>query len=67
VETSKQALEVFGDQAHLRARLGFTYLDIGDRNSALAQFEILKDQAAKAHNKDTERLYQSWVNAHGKN
>jgi hypothetical protein len=60
-ETGQQMLEVFGDQAHLRARLGFTYLAIGDKAAALAQYEILQDRAAKAQDKDTKRSYQDWA------
>jgi ankyrin repeat protein len=63
VETSKQALETLGDKAHLRARLGFTYLDVGDKDSAVAQYEILKHQAAKAQNKDRKENYQNWAAA----
>ena len=61
VQTSKQALEVLGDKAHLRARLGFTYLEVGDRESALAQHKILMDRALKAQDKNTKRLYKNWA------
>ena len=61
VETSKQALEVIGDKAHLRARLGFIYFATGDRESALAQYKILKARAAKARDKDTKELYEDWA------
>ena len=63
IETSKEALVVVGERAHLRARLGFTYLDVGDRESALAQYKILRDGAAKARDNDTKRPYQGWVDA----
>lgn len=60
-ETGQQMLEVFGDQAHLRARLGFTYLAIGDKDAALAQYKILQDRAAKAQDKASKRSYQDWA------
>ena len=61
VQMSKQALEVFGDKVHLRARLGLTYLAVGDRESALAQYKVLIDGARKAQDENTKRLYESWI------
>jgi len=61
VETSKKALDALGDKAHLRARLGFTYIDVGDRESALAQYKILIDGARRAKDQDTRRLYEDWA------
>jgi tetratricopeptide (TPR) repeat protein len=61
VETSKQALEVFGDEATLRYQLGHIYLAVGDKESAMAQYKILKERADKAQDKDTKRLYEGWA------
>src|SRR5262249_32216266 len=61
VEASKEALTKIGDEAHLRARLGFTYIAVGDRVSALAQYKILMDRASKATDENTRELYSGWA------
>jgi ankyrin repeat protein len=63
VESSKQALDILGDKAHLRARLGFTYVAVGDRESALVQYRILKEGVARAQDDNTKRLYKGWRDA----
>jgi hypothetical protein len=54
-------VDVLGDMAHLRASLGFTYLAVGDRESAWAQYRLLKDWAAKAQDKNTKRFHRDWA------
>ena len=61
VETSKQALDVLGEEAHLHFRLGWTYLRVGDRESALAQYRLLMDRADKAHDEKTRENYRDWA------
>ena len=63
VETGKQMLDVLGDKAHLRGQLGFMYLAVGDKDSAMAQYKILKERADQAQDKNTKRLYQSWADS----
>lgn len=58
IETSRQALEVFGDQADLREQLGLTYLAVGDKESAVSQYQTLKERADRAQDKESKRLYQ---------
>jgi hypothetical protein len=54
-------MRVLGETAHLRARLGFTYLAVGDKESARAQYRILMDGARKARSENTENLYRDWA------
>ena len=48
IESFKQAIRIDHDYAGARFSLGFTYVNINDRDSALEQYEILKSL-------DTER------------
>ncbi len=42
IESYKQALRIDPDDAEVHDNLGYAYVDINDRDSALEQYEILK-------------------------
>lgn len=45
IKTCLQAIKEFGDKAHLRARLGFTYIKVGNKEAAWEQYRILQKMA----------------------
>lgn len=59
VETRREMLEDLGDRAHLRASSGLFWLALGRRDSAMAEYWILKDRADYSRDSDVKRLYQS--------
>jgi Ankyrin repeats (3 copies) len=59
VETRKEMLEVLGDKARLRVSSALFYLALGRRDSAMAEYWILKDRADYSRDHDVKKLYQS--------
>jgi uncharacterized protein len=63
IETSQQAIIDLGDKAHLRFRLGATYLATGDKKGAVEQYRILQKRLTRAVTDDAKRLYYGWTDA----
>jgi ankyrin repeat protein len=63
IAASQQAVIELGDHPHLRARLGFTYLAVGDKASAVVQYQMLVAQQASASDEQMKSLYQGWIDA----
>jgi hypothetical protein len=63
VEASRQAMTELGDKAHLRARLGYTCLAVGDQDGAREQYRVLQQRFEKAADANTRRLYSGWAHS----
>jgi tetratricopeptide (TPR) repeat protein len=61
VGLSKEMIDDLKDNAIGRAQLGLTYIDIGDRNSAMEQYNILRSRIGQAQDKTTKTAYEVWA------
>ena len=57
IEAFKQAIRIDPDNAHAHYNLGYTYILIGDRNSALNEYKFLKDLDVNLANKLFDLIY----------
>jgi len=57
IEAYKQAIRIYPDHASAHCNLGVTYLMVGDRNSALNEYKILKELDIDLANKLFDLIY----------
>ena len=58
IDSFKQAIRIKPDYADAHYGLGLIYVLVGDRNSALEEYKILKDLDTKSANRLFDNIYK---------